>query len=340
MLNKILLSEKLVNASILLMGLSLLIFILYQFQDFLRPFVIAIVLSFLFVPLTRFKGMKRALVWVITILVILCLFLFGALFINAMIDEGASASLNSGSFSGENSSLYKSLDGKSVNLGFQTYKLSDLIQDEKITGFVYSFIRGIFDSIGNFFSQLVIVLMFLLFILPSYDLLLNRYSKNLKTVTQRNNFKKMVMDIEKSVREYLSIKSIVSLVTAVFSGVAMFLFGVKFVFLFMFLTFVLNFIPSFGSIFAVVIVVVSHLLLAGFSMNLIYLGVLLVVVQFVIGNIIEPKVAGKKMNLSPIVILLSLFFWGSIWGITGMFFAVPLSVIIKIVFESFFSYHK
>ena len=59
----------------------------------------------------------------------------------------------------------------------------------------------------------------------------------------------------------------------------------------------------------------------------------LILTQFIIGNIVEPKITGKNLNLSPIVILISLIFWGWTWGIVGMILAVPLTSALKIIFE-------
>lgn len=65
------------------------------------------------------------------------------------------------------------------------------------------------------------------------------------------------------------------------------------------------------------------------------MAIFLIAIQFVIGNIIEPKFLGKNLNLSPLVILLALAFWGSIWGILGMLLCVPLMTIINIVLLRF-----
>jgi len=68
--------------------------------------------------------------------------------------------------------------------------------------------------------------------------------------------------------------------------------------------------------------------------TLIMLGLLLMVMQFVMGNVLEPQVMGRNLNLSPIIILLSLIFWGWLWGVVGMFLAVPITSALKIIFEN------
>ena len=74
--------------------------------------------------------------------------------------------------------------------------------------------------------------------------------------------------------------------------------------------------------------------------QLLVLGIFLVLTQIIFGNFLEPKIAGKELELSPILILLSLFFWGSVWGIGGMFFAVPLTSILKIILSNIDSTKK
>ena len=71
--------------------------------------------------------------------------------------------------------------------------------------------------------------------------------------------------------------------------------------------------------------------IAGFGAGFVVLTVLLILIQVVFGNIIEPKFTGRRLELSPLVVLLSLFFWGAVWGIGGMLFSVPLTLTIKIL---------
>ncbi|MCP4217643.1 MAG: AI-2E family transporter, partial [bacterium] len=99
------------------------------------------------------------------------------------------------------------------------------------------------------------------------------------------------------------------------------------------LVFILNFIPSFGSVIATLFPLTIGFLQYGFSGRVLLVGVGLMVTQFVIGNVIEPRITGKSLNLSPIVILISLIFWGYVWGVVGMMLAVPLTSSLKIVFE-------
>jgi AI-2 transport protein TqsA len=101
------------------------------------------------------------------------------------------------------------------------------------------------------------------------------------------------------------------------------------------LTFLLNFIPTIGSFVAVLLPLgVAFFQFSDHLIMLFWLALILIAIQFTIGNLVDPRVVGKSLNLSPLVVLFSLIFWGWLWGIIGMFLAVPLAVIAKIIFEN------
>ncbi len=119
--------------------------------------------------------------------------------------------------------------------------------------------------------------------------------------------------------------------TALLTLVVLLLFGAKFIAISALLIFLLNFIPIVGSFIAVLVVAVLYIVTFGLSGNVGWLLLALMVVQILFGNILEPKLAGKRLNMSPIVILISLDVWGWIWGVVGMFLSVPLTIMILIV---------
>lgn len=98
--------------------------------------------------------------------------------------------------------------------------------------------------------------------------------------------------------------------------------------------FVLNFIPTIGSIIAVLIPVIFALIQFPFISDVFILFTFLIIIQFVLGNIIQPAM-GNKLNISQFVVILSLVIWGAMWGTIGMFLSVPLMVILLIIFSQF-----
>lgn len=318
--------NKLVNTSIIFIGLIFLFMVLHEFQNFLRPFVIALILSFLFVPFTRLPEEKKKSIWIITTFIIAVL-LFFVIFISAIfVDEGIEEQPQQE----VETSLQELLTFEPIYLGENTIDLKNVVDPASIASSVANAIRSVISGFGSFLSEALLALLFLFFLLPTHDATIEKISNSLDGRQQRK-FKTALSQIEQSIRDYLSIKSLVSLLTAILSAIVMFIFGTQFLVLFTILIFFLNFIPTIGSIVAVLIVVAFQLVTTEFSIMLLVFGFLLVLIQIIVGNVIEPQFAGKKLNLSPIIILLSLFFWGAIWGIGGMFFAVPLTAIIRIV---------
>jgi len=138
-----------------------------------------------------------------------------------------------------------------------------------------------------------------------------------------------------NIQSYVWLKTIMSLIAAGASYVVMKLVGVDLAEFWAVLIFGLNFIPYIGSWLGVMFP--SALALVQFDSLQPFLWTvgLLSIVQFTTGSIVEPKLMGKGLNLSPVVMLLSLSIWGSIWGPVGMLLAVPMMVVLMIVFSQF-----
>jgi AI-2 transport protein TqsA len=140
---------------------------------------------------------------------------------------------------------------------------------------------------------------------------------------------RVVSDVQK----YLTLKTLVSLATGILIGASAAMLGVDFALFWGFLAFVLNYVPSIGSILAAIPAVLVALLQLGFPTAAALAGIF-IVVNVVIGSILDPIIVGRRLGLSTLVVLFSLIFWGWTWGIIGMFVALPLTAAAKIVMES------
>lgn len=135
------------------------------------------------------------------------------------------------------------------------------------------------------------------------------------------------------VQRYLVLKTLVSLATGLAVALLVWLVGLDFALFWGFLAFVLNFIPNVGSVVAALpAVVLSAVQLGGPRTLLIAAGYL--VINVVLGNIVEPAVMGRGLRMSPLAIFIALVFWGWVWGALGMILSVPLTVSLKILFEN------
>ncbi len=135
------------------------------------------------------------------------------------------------------------------------------------------------------------------------------------------------------VQRYLLLKTALSLGTGLLAGVWCALLGVDFALLWGLLAFLLNYIPNLGSIIAAVPAVLLALVQLGVGPAL---GVAAgyVVINTLIGSLLEPQLMGRRLGLSPLIVFLSLVFWGWVWGPVGMLLSVPLTMMVKIMLET------
>ncbi|WP_456448147.1 AI-2E family transporter [Thiolapillus sp.] len=152
---------------------------------------------------------------------------------------------------------------------------------------------------------------------------------------RRRKIENMLQDIQVQIRQYLYIKTLVSALTGIISYAILVWVGVDYAPFWALLIFMLNFIPTIGSLIAVLLPTALSLVQFDTLTPFVTLLVSLGSVQMIIGNVLEPRVMGSSLNLSPLVVILALSLWGEIWGITGMFLSVPITVIAMIVLASF-----
>jgi AI-2 transport protein TqsA len=139
--------------------------------------------------------------------------------------------------------------------------------------------------------------------------------------------------VTREVQQYVVIKSLISLGTGIAVAIWVAALGVDFPVLWGVVAFVLNYIPAFGSILAAI----PAVLLATVDLGIGWAAIVAagyLVINMVFGNILEPQLMGRRLGLSPLVVLLSLLFWGWLWGPVGMLLSVPLTIIVKILLEN------
>lgn len=139
-------------------------------------------------------------------------------------------------------------------------------------------------------------------------------------------------EIDESVRRYVGVKLWTSAVTAVLVALVLWAFGVDLAFVFGVLTFLLNFIPNIGSVLATLLPLPIVLVQFGAGGTALAVIVLVLLVQQVVGNVLEPRMMGEGLDLHPVTVLLALAFWGIVWGLGGMLLSAPLTAIVRIIF--------
>lgn len=144
----------------------------------------------------------------------------------------------------------------------------------------------------------------------------------------------ILAEIEDQVRKYLVVKTVISGVTGLAFGLVLWMFGVPLAFVFGFLAFLLNFIPNIGPLISTLIPVPFLILIGENSpLSAVICFALTASIHFISGNVIETRIMGKSFDVSPVVLLLTLMFFGLVWGIIGMFLATPIVSILKIILQ-------
>lgn len=197
-------------------------------------------------------------------------------------------------------------------------------------GAVMGVVGNIFTALGGLLGNSLVIILIVVFILlevSSFPLKMRAAFGDEETSSGR--FGRITADVGR----YLGLKTVVSLITGVAIGLWVAVLGLDFPLLWGLLAFALNYIPTFGSLVAAVPAVLLALVQLGpGSAGLVALG--FVLVNFVMGSVIEPRLMGQGLGLSTLVVFVSLLGWGWVLGTVGMFLAVPLTVALKIVLES------
>jgi len=147
-------------------------------------------------------------------------------------------------------------------------------------------------------------------------------------------FLEIFKSINQAIAQYIAVKTFMSVLAGVLSTAVLWLFGVDFYVMWGVLIFLLNYIPYIGSLIAVALPILLSFVQLEDPWKGIVIAVLLIGIQQVIGTVIEPRMAGQRLGVSPLLILLALAFWGLVWGIVGMILAVPLLVTTKIILDN------
>lgn len=196
---------------------------------------------------------------------------------------------------------------------------------------------GSLQGLTSNFLTFITVFLYLIFMLIERGRIFKKINLLGADARERSVINETISDIGVMVRQYITVKTVTNLITAGISYVIMLIIGIQFAGFWALLIFVLNYIPIFGAVSAITLPVLLALVQpdgGGLRMALIAL-VSLVGAEQVMSNGIEPRIVGRTLNLSPLVILFSLGVWGSIWGFAGLLLSVPITVTVMIVLSQF-----
>ena len=197
-------------------------------------------------------------------------------------------------------------------------------------GAVMSLTSGILSRLGSIVTNTFLIIFMVVFMLVEANIFKDKIMKLFKGTDERLE---QFASFTYTVKRYMLIKTALSMATGIFATVWLILLDVNYPFLWGFLTFLLNYIPTIGSNIAAIPPVLMALIQYDlFFMFLVALGYL--VINNVIGSLLEPRIMGQGMGISPLVVFVSLIFWGWVFGPIGMILCVPMTTIIKIAFAN------
>lgn len=191
-----------------------------------------------------------------------------------------------------------------------------------------SLIGTLFSGLGSVLTAVVLIVFTLIFTLFEAQ----NASDKAKIALGDDHTIEYIKSFSKLVQRYLLVKSLISLATGILAGLLLWLIGVDYPILWGALAFLMNFIPNIGSLLAAIPPVILGSIQFGVP-GLLATSIGYIAINMIIGNLIEPRLMGKTLNISPLIVFLSLIFWGWIFGPIGMLLSIPLTVVVKIGLE-------
>ncbi|MEX2191330.1 MAG: AI-2E family transporter [Bacteroidota bacterium] len=317
-----------VRILVIVAALVIIIYGVNQAQSMIALFLVSTFLALIATPAVLLLERKRvpsflAVMIVIATIVTLLLFISGIVF----------TSINNFA---ETLPFYQKRFQEEVVGLTELLASKNIIVTEKVLleylnpGSVLSLTAGFLTGMGVAFSNMILILLTLVFIL----LEASSFSVKLRSVLgdpQRvfPNFTKFLNDM----KTYMVIKTVISLAAGVILGIWLYILGVDSPVLWGFVAFLLHYIPNLGHILAAIPPVLLALIQLGMGPALLVAGGYLVV-GFTLGNVVEPRFMGRKLGLSTLVVFLSLIVWGALLGPVGIILCVPLTMTMKFAFES------
>ncbi|MDD8020336.1 MAG: AI-2E family transporter [Acidobacteriota bacterium] len=297
----------------------------------LIPFFLSLFISYAISPLLDWLvGLKVPKSLAITLIVIVT---FGLLYLIGLIlySSGKHFIASLPEYSQKVAALLNEINSSLKHLPFKVDvpAIIGQINLERVT----SVFLGTLGSFFSFMGNLILIFVFIIFILAGRDKLADKVARAFAP-ERASYLSRVLLSLNRQIQKYLAIKTLLSMINGLLVCLILIIFRVDFALLLGFITFVLNFIPSFGSIIATIIPTLIAFFQFGNSLTPIWVLLAIAVTDSILGNFVDPKLMGESLDLSPLLVLFTLIFWGWLWGIAGMVLSVPLLAVLKIVLEN------
>lgn len=331
---------------LLFFAIALLCAVLKVMDSFFKPVIVSVLLSFVFYPSIKRLNVVLKLPWWLSTIVIFAI----ALILVFLVVNLVTASFKSivtaipryqERFQNILNAIRVSIEANPDSKLYALLKFDDeeslfeyLNSNFNILSYLQNFALEFTTSAVSFTKTFFLVVLLAVFFLSELKRMRQKINAAFSSENKSRVYK-MIQNIISDVTHYLSIKFVVSLFTGILVFILCFFTGMDFPLVWAFIAFILNFIPTFGSIISCALTILFALIQFYPSLFIVFvIAFFMIAINFVLGNVIEPKIEGKNLGISPFVILVSLSFFGWLWGILGMFLSVPFMVIVKIVCEN------
>jgi predicted PurR-regulated permease PerM len=293
-------------------------------SDILVPFLLSLFIAIILSPMFQFLQRKKFPDSLALIVVILGFVVFLVLIASLIGTSVQDFSANINTYTLKLNAYYDNLAQYAAHFGFNIPldEIRAMFNTQQLMLFTSSLVKSMSSMFTNSFVILLTVA-FMLLESKTFSRKIDFADGDKDTIVHINS----ILD---KIKEYMMLKALISLLTGAVVWIALVLIGTDYAFLWAVFAFLLNFIPNIGSIIAAVPAVIITLVQLG-SFSALLVASLYVAINVVIGSIIEPKIMGKGLGLSTLVVFLSLLFWGWLLGMVGMLLSIPLTIMAKII---------
>ena len=322
-----------IRACLLFISAVLLVYSLYALRDILAPLAMAIFIWLIIDAFARWidnlsPRVPYSLALFLALMTVLGL-LVGVVFVIA--DTATDMARDAPAYQARLNELF-SLVNKILPEGNSVAELNTRFGIvDKLQGILFGLASTVQGILGNFLE----IAVYVAFLFAAQSSFGQKMIDLFPESDKRSRASKVTESIRRSVEKYVGVQTVASLIQTVLSYIVMAGFGLENALFWAMVIFILNYIPIVGGILAVILPVLFALVQFESLQLFAFFTVALILVQAVFNNMVQPKMMGDSLNMSALVVILSLTLWGALWGGVGMFLSAPLTVIIMIILAQF-----
>lgn len=327
--------RQLTIAALTLLIIALSFYLLRELAGIFQPLLVAVLITYIAVPIHHWlvrKGIPSRAAHILMIaLFIVFFYLLGRI---AQVNVERIAQ-NAADYEAKLDRLMKEV---SVSLPFEVPELeekhiADLVAVPPVDDLIGP-VRKVLGSFFSFLTSFFVVVLYLVFLAAEVFTFEER-ARRAFGPDQAAGMMRIIESINRAVGGYLSVMTLINFVMGLLTYLVLVAFDIPFALFWGLFMFLFAFIPFIGSVLVTLAILALALLEYADQPGLVLLlaGILVLIQQF-LGSYVQPRLMGSRLGVSPLLILISLAFWGILWGIVGMLLAVPLLMVLKIALEN------